>query len=67
MEEVLMVMMKKSLEQSDNEEEVGYILIDPPVGPYSSDKAIKEWITELEMYPDRPEVQEAIREAREWL
>lgn len=60
-------MVKKSPEQCDNEEEVAYILIDPPVGPYSTEEAIKKWIRELETYPDRPEVRRAIQEAKEWL
>lgn len=60
-------MVSKPPKQYSNEDEAGYMLIDPPVGPYSSEKAIKEWIRELETYPDRPEAQEAILEAKEWL
>jgi hypothetical protein len=45
----------------------GYILIDPPVSLYSPKEEIQEWIKELRLMPDKPEVREAIKEAESWL
>ncbi len=47
--------------------DVGYILIDPPVGPYSPADEIKFWIVDLKGMPQTPEVVEAIREAESWI
>jgi hypothetical protein len=44
-----------------------FVLIDPPVGPYSPVSDIKAWIAELECMSKRPEVIEAIREAELWI
>lgn len=44
-----------------------FILIDSPVGPYSSADDIKAWILELENMAPSPQVDEAITEAKEWL
>lgn len=54
-------------ENYDNSEDVAYILIDPPVTPFSSEKDILAWIEELKTYPDRPEVREAILQAKEYI
>jgi len=48
-------------------DDVAYILIDPPVGPYSPRAEIIAWIKELEAMPSLPEVKEALHEARKWL
>jgi hypothetical protein len=45
----------------------GYILIDPPVGQFSSEEDILAWIEELNSFPDRPEVREAITDAKKIL
>lgn len=50
-----------------DDRDVAYILIDPPVGPYSPVDDIKSWIGELKRMPERPEVDEAIREAELWI
>lgn len=47
------------------DENIGYILIDSPVTPYSSEEDILTWIKKLKIYPDRPEVREAISQAQE--
>ncbi len=48
------------------DEEVGYILIDSPITPYSSEEDVLRWIKELEAHPnkERPEVQEEIESAK---
>ena len=45
--------------------EVGYILIDSPITPYSSEEDILVWINELKEHPyrERTEVQEEIAKA----
>ena len=50
-----------------DDRDVGYILIDPPVGPYSPVSDIKACIVELERMPKRPEVIQAIRETELWI
>lgn len=42
-------------------------IIDPPVGPYSTEREIRAWIAELERMPDLPEVRAAIEEAERWI
>lgn len=46
---------------------IGYILIDPPVGPFSSEEEILVWIEELKTLPNRPEVKQAIEEAYSYI
>lgn len=43
------------------------ILIDPPVGPYSTRADIEAWIAELRTLGDAPEVREALDDAERWL
>lgn len=50
-----------------DDQNLGYILIDPPVGPYSPVEDIKAWIAELKRMPERPEVIDAIRQAESWI
>ena len=50
-----------------SDKNIGYILIDPPVTPFSPEKDILAWIEELKTLPDRPEVREAISQAQEYL
>lgn len=47
-------------------DEEGYILIDSPITPYSSEEDVLRWIKELEAYTnkERPEVQEEIEIAK---
>ena len=45
----------------------GYTLIDAPVIEYSSVVDILAWIGELEALPVRPEVDDALEEARKML
>jgi hypothetical protein len=47
--------------------EVGLILIDPPVGPFSPKEDILDWIEELKDMPQVSYVPESIAEAQEWL
>lgn len=58
-----MIMDKKM----SDDENIGYILIDPPVTPFSPEKDILAWIEKLKTLPDRPEVREAISQAQEYL
>ena len=60
---ILMIMDKKM----NVDENIGYILIDPPVTPHSSEEDILAWIKKLKTYPDRPEVREAISQAQEYI
>ncbi len=50
-----------------DDKNIGYILIDPPVTPHSSEKDILAWIKKLKTFPDRPEVKEAISQAQEYI
>ena len=44
------------------------VVVDPPVGPYSSAADIRAWIAELLRHPHQTvDVKRAIREAEEWL
>jgi hypothetical protein len=43
------------------------MLIDAPVGPYSTKEEIKAWIEELKAMEQVPEVLDAIAEAERWL
>ncbi|MCW8889924.1 MAG: hypothetical protein OQL20_04615 [Sedimenticola sp.] len=52
--------------QQDQSED-GYILIDPPVSAYSSEKEILDWIVELKKLPNRVEVEEALEDAKRML
>ena len=52
---------------TDNDNGPAVILIDPPVGPYSTCDEIRAWIRELEAMPRIPYVPEALEEARDWL
>jgi len=54
-------------ENSDNSDDIAYILIDPPVTPYSSEEDILAWIEELKAMPDLPEVRFSIAEAMNYL
>ena len=40
------------------------MIIDPPVGPYSTVEAIETWIAELEAMPDNNDVRLALTAAR---
>lgn len=51
----------------NDDKDIGYILIDPPVTPFSAEKDILAWIEELKEYPIRPEVKEALTTAYEML
>lgn len=42
-------------------------IIDPPVTPYSSEAEIKAWIKDLEKRESTQSVDEAIKQAKEWL
>ncbi|HFD81060.1 MAG TPA: hypothetical protein ENK05_11830 [Gammaproteobacteria bacterium] len=42
-------------------------IIDPPVGPYDTPEKIEDWIAELHEMEPSPDVDDAIREAEEWL
>ena len=43
------------------------MIIDPPVSAYSPPAAIEAWLDELREMEPAPEVQDAIRQAEEWL
>lgn len=43
------------------------MIIDPPVGPYSSAQDVQAWLDELATYDPHHQVDEAIAEARRWL
>ena len=43
------------------------MIIDPPVGPYSTPEELEDWIAELEAMPDNNDVRLALTEARTWL
>jgi len=43
------------------------MIIDPPVGPYSTVEEINGWLDELATYESHPEVDAAIKEAEDWL
>ena len=46
----------------------GYIIIDPPVGPFSTVAELEGWLKYLEKLPaDNEQVQEATKEAEGWL
>lgn len=45
----------------------GYILIDPPVGPFSSKAEIHAWLDKLNDMPANPEVLAAIAQAERLL
>lgn len=51
-------------EFSDNVDDIAYILIDPPITPYSSEKDILAWIEHLKTLPDLPEVRIAYQKLR---
>ena len=59
--------MKLSNKDRNDDEEVQFILIDSPVGPYSQEDEIIAWLAELRKMPDLPEVKQAINEAKSWL
>lgn len=44
-----------------------YILIDPPVTPYSNISDIEAWITDLEQKEKTPEVERALSKAKSYL
>lgn len=44
-----------------------FMVIDPPVGPYSPIEEIEAWIRELEAMPPSKPRDDCLREAREWL
>ena len=58
--------MEKLLSSNTTDNEIGYILIDSPITPYSSEEDVLIWIKELEEHPnkERPEVQEEIKLAK---
>ena len=62
-------MKKPLLKNTKDDEDVGYILIDPPVTAYSSEEDILVWINELKTDPhrNRQEVREALKDAQEML
>lgn len=43
---------------------MSYVLIDPPITPYSTDEEVLEWIAELEAMPQSEQVNVAINSAR---
>jgi len=49
------------------DEDIAYILIDPPVTPYSSKEDIFAWLEKLKTLPDLPEVRDAVSQAQEYL
>jgi hypothetical protein len=51
----------------DKQDQPALIMVDAPVGPYSSPDEIRQWIRELESMPQIPYVPEALEEARGWL
>jgi len=59
--------MEILLTKNTTDDDIGYILIDSPVGPYSSEEEIISWIEKLKTYPDRPEVRDSIEEAKDML
>lgn len=46
---------------------MSYILIDPPVTPFSPPTEIRAWLDTLRGMEQTPEVVEEIRRAEEWL
>lgn len=58
--------MEKALSKNTTNDDIGFILIDSPITPYSSEEDILVWINELENHPnrERPEVQEEIKIAK---
>ena len=50
-----------------NENDRWSMIIDPPVGMYSSEVSIQAWIEELKTWESTPDVKDAINEAEEWL
>lgn len=44
------------------------MIVDPPVTPYDSAEELSAWLTELAAMPqDDTDVQEATRQAKDWL
>jgi len=60
--------MEKALSKNTTDD-VGYILIDSPITPYSQEDDIRAWINKLETHAnkERPEVQEEIEIAKNHL
>lgn len=54
--------MEKVLSKNTTGDKAGYILIDSPITPYSSEEDILTWINKLKAHSnrERPEVQEEI-------
>ena len=48
-------------------EKQGYVLIDPPVGPYHPVGEIRAWIKQLQGMERNEQVSDALEEARHWL
>lgn len=46
---------------------MNYILIDPPVSPFSSVDELSSWLEELKKLEDTAEVREAIQQAERWI
>lgn len=55
------------MSKSTKPEDVGFILIDPPITPYSSEKDILAWIVHLKTLPDLSEVKNAISQAKDYI
>jgi hypothetical protein len=58
-----MIMDKKM----SDDKNIGYILIDPPVTPFSPEEDILAWIDHLKTLPDLPEVRDAISQAEDYI
>jgi len=57
--------MERALTKDTTEnDDIGHILIDSPVGPYSPIDEIRDWIEELNNMPDTLEVRKALEEAK---
>ena len=59
--------MVNLLSDREDASDIGCILIDPPVGPYSTERELEDWISELVLLPDLPEVIDAREQAASWL
>lgn len=52
---------------SDNPDDIAYILIDPPVTSFSSEKDIFAWIVHLKILPDLHEVRDTLSQAEDYI
>ena len=55
------------MNKNTEDENIAFILIDSPISLYSSKDEIIAWIRELNTMPNRPEVEEEIEKAHQYL